>query len=150
MLNYQEDMQYDAVICLGNSFGYFGYDKMILFSKVLAQAVKPGGFLLVNTSSLAESMLPQQYVQNWMQVGDLYFLMSHQYDSLLGALKTDMQFIKGDDIEKKTAYHFTYTLSEVLRIFGLVGFHLERICGDLEGNSFKLGDRQAYILLGKY
>lgn len=146
MLNYQAGSQHDVILCLGNSFSYFAYDKMIRFVQVLSDALRKGGFLLINTGSLAESVLPNQEAQNRIEVGDLYFLMSHEYDTLLGVLKTEMQFIKGDQIERKTAYHFTYTLAEVLRMFASVGIHLERACSDLEGNSFQLGDRQAYIL----
>ena len=150
MLNYNTETQHEAVLCLGNSFSYFTYDKMLHFAKVLSDATRQGGFLLINTSSLAESILPNQETQNWMEVGNLYFLMSHEYNSLLGTVKTDMQFIQGDRIEKKTAYHFSYTLAEIVRMLASVGFHINKVYGDSEGNSFKLGDRQAYILLEKH
>jgi 2-polyprenyl-3-methyl-5-hydroxy-6-metoxy-1,4-benzoquinol methylase len=149
MLEFMQDSTFDLTLCLGNSFNYFAHEEMKKFVAVLAGSLKKGGFLLVNTGSLAESAFLNQQKQNWMEVGNILFLMNHDYDCMLGVLKTEMQFIRNGEREKKTAYHFTYTLAEIVRLLAKEGMLLKAAYGDLEGNDFILGSHQAYILLEK-
>ncbi|MCB0666781.1 MAG: methyltransferase domain-containing protein [Saprospiraceae bacterium] len=146
MMEFKPGFAYDAVICLGNSFNYFDYTGIEQFTGMLGAAVRQDGYLLINTSALAEIVLPAYDHQSWMEVNGLYFLMSNQYDADLGALVTEMQFIEGDKIEKKTAYHFLYRLSEVKRYLNAAGFSIEAVYSDHELSPFKPGARQAYIL----
>ncbi|MCB0686279.1 MAG: hypothetical protein KDC53_07135 [Saprospiraceae bacterium] len=149
MLHYATKGKYGLAICLGNSFSYFAYDDMLTLMNVFNQAIVEGGYLLINTAMLAESVFPSQESRSWMQAGTLYFLMVHEYDNLLGALKTDMQFILNDRVEKKTAYHFIYRLAELMRMFSNQGFKVEATYGDLDQKEYDFGDAQAYILLRK-
>lgn len=146
MIEFKPAISYDAVLCLGNSFNYFDYTGIQQFSVMLGAAVRQDGYLLINTSTLAEIVLPDYDHQSWMEINGLYFLMSNQYDADLGALVTEMQFIEGDKIEKKTAYHFLYRLSEVKRYLNAAGFSIEAVYSDHELSAFKPGARQAYIL----
>lgn len=147
MLKYNAEEKNDVVLCLGNSFSYFNRDKMSTFLGVLSNSVKKEGYVLVNTGSLAESVLPNRQENSWMQVGDLYFLMAHEYDSSLGALRTNMQFIEGNRIEKKTAYHFYYTLAEVNKMCESQGLKVKTVFAGLDGKIFQFGNPQAYILM---
>lgn len=149
MLEFKSSETFDIVLCLGNSFNYFSYDKMKRFITVVATALKQGGKVVVNTGSLAESVMVHGKEQNWMQLGDMLFLMAHEHDCMRGFLKTDMQFIMGGRTERKTAYHFTYTLAEIARLFQSENLEIKAVYSDFEGNLFKRGDDQAYILAEK-
>ena len=145
MLDFQVKDFFDLTLCLGNSFNYFTHEMMRRFVGVLSASLKRGGSLIVNTGSLAECIFPNQERQNWMEVGDIIFLMDHEYDCVNGFLKTEMQFIRNGRIEKRTAYHFIYTLAEIVRLLEDAGMQMKAAYGDLEGSAFELGCGQVYI-----
>jgi SAM-dependent methyltransferase len=149
MLDFTTSEPYDVVLCLGNSFSYFNAGNMQRLTSVMGKALRPGGKLVINTGSLAECILPHRQWPSWMQLGDMLFLMAHEYDCMLGALKTDMQFIVGGKTEQKTAYHFAYTLAEINRFLKDTGIEIQAVYSDFDKNSFKAGDHQAYIVAEK-
>jgi hypothetical protein len=51
--------------------------------------------------------------------------------------------------EKKTAYHFIYTLAEIVRLLTGESMQIKATYGDLDGNAFLLGSQQVYILAEK-
>ncbi len=149
MLDFTTPEPYDVLLCLGNSFSYFNANNMQRLTSVMGESLKPGGKLVINTGSLAECILSHLQEQSWMQLGDMLFLMAHEYDCILGALKTDMQFIVDGKTEKKTAFHFAYTLAEINRFLKVSGIEIEAVYSDFDKNRFKAGDHQAYIVAEK-
>ncbi|MBK8505297.1 MAG: class I SAM-dependent methyltransferase [Saprospiraceae bacterium] len=149
MLDFEPVGTFDLSLCLGNSFNYFTHAKMKQFVAVLAGSLTKGGSLIINTGSLAECVFTNPQKQNWMEVGDILFLMAHDYDCQIGVLKTEMQFMRNGVEEKKTAYHFIYTLAEIVRLLTGEGMQIKATYGDLEGNTFLLGSQQVYILAEK-
>lgn len=149
MLDFVSRQKHDVALCLGNSFNYFDRSDTRRFLSVLGDSLVNGGYLLINTGTLAETVFPNQDRQNWMEIDGLYFLMSNRYDVMSGSLITDMQFIRGDHIEKKTAYHFLYRLSEVRNMLEEAGFDLISAYRDFELSPYGLGDQQAYLLAVK-
>jgi SAM-dependent methyltransferase len=52
------DGSFDAAICMGNSFGYLDLAGTRAFVAALARALRPGGHLIIDRASAAESVLP--------------------------------------------------------------------------------------------
>lgn len=58
IMEYTIEDAHDAAICMGNSFSYFPYDRMVQFAAKICNALKPGGVFIVNSGTIAESLCP--------------------------------------------------------------------------------------------
>ncbi len=149
ILNYDTNADYDLAVCMGNSFGYFPEDKMKIFTGNIFNSLKKRGRFLINTGILAESILPNLEEKNWYEMSGIFFLIENFYQAGESVLKTDMIFIKGNNIERKTAYQFVFTLDSVIRMLSFAGFNSVKVYSGLKGEQYKAGDAQAYIVAGK-
>ena len=136
---------YDAVICMGNSFGYAPYPVMRQFLRKLAAVTKSGGWFVLNTGVLAETMLPNLKTTAEYQTGDVTMRIRNQYHPLESVLETSMTFVRGDEMEEKLAFHHVFTLAEVARLLRAVGFDLKAAYGGPDGKPYAVGE-YAYLL----
>ena len=136
---------YDAVICMGNSFGYAPYPLMRQFVRKLAAATKPGAYFVLNTGVLAETLLPHLKASAEYQTGDVTMHIRNEYRPLESALQTEMTFVQGEKTEVKTAFHHVFTLAEVTRLLHSTGFDLRAAFGGTDGKLYAVGD-YAYLL----
>ena len=83
---------FDAAVCMGNSFSYFPYVGMLAFATKVCKSLKQGGRFIVNTGSLAESILPNLQAHEQMQIGHIQFILDNEYLADDSVLKTNMRF----------------------------------------------------------
>jgi SAM-dependent methyltransferase len=147
----EEDLPggFDLVICLGNSFSYFPMDRLKIFAHKICQSLNSSGKLVINTGALAESIIPHVEENSWMEVGNIFFLMKHEYQVDSSVLKTEMKFVRGSEKETRTAYHFVYTYESVVRMLKDVGFKTVNAWSGVDKGKFLLGSQQAYLLASK-
>lgn len=136
---------YDAVICMGNSFGYAPEPVMRRFLRRLGVAAKPGGWLVLNTGVLAETLLPTLKAGAEYQTGDVTMRVRNRYHPLQSVLESELTFVRGGETEVKTAFHHVFTLAEVTRLLRAAGFGLEAAFGGPDGKPYAVGD-YAYLL----
>lgn len=137
---------YDLGICMGNSFSYFPYGKMVEFAARVRGVLKPGAKFVINSGAVAEGLLINLKDTMEMQVGDILFKVGNQYDARNSVLKTEMQFIKGDLVETRTSFHFVFTLAEIFRMLRAAGFTDFEVYSDASKAEYKLGSHQAYLV----
>lgn len=136
---------HDAVLCMGNSFGYAPEPVMRRFLRRLGAATKPGGWFVLNTGVLAETLLPHLKANAEYQTGDVTMRIRNQYLPLESALQTEMTFVQGKKTEVKTAFHHVFTLAEVKRLLRAAGFDLIAAYGGPDSKPYAVGD-YAYLL----
>lgn len=68
-------------MCVGNSFGYLPAGEMADFVAAAAAAIRPNGWLVLDTSSTAESLLPGFGEELRMTTGDIDVVATHDYDA---------------------------------------------------------------------
>lgn len=84
-----------------------------------------------------------------MVVGDIIFKMQNTYISETRLLQTDMQFVKGKEVECKTAYHFVFTLAELTAILTSAGFSSVQVYGGTDKSEYRPEKGQAYFVAAK-
>jgi len=136
---------YDAVVCMGNSFGYAPYPVMRQFVRRLAAVTKSGGWFVLNTGVLAETLLPHLKTNASYETGDITMHVRNEYRPLESTLQSELTFVQGDKTEVKTAFHYVFTLAEVTRMLRAAGFNLKTAYGGPDGKPYSLGD-YAYLL----
>jgi cyclopropane fatty-acyl-phospholipid synthase-like methyltransferase len=89
------DEEYDAALCFGNSFGYLSRTDTKQFLKRLSAGLRDGARFVIESGAVAESILPNLVRSRWMQVGEVLFLSSVDYDAPTSRLISRYVFIKG-------------------------------------------------------
>ncbi len=145
---------YDAAYCLGNSFSFFPSPDMLTFLKRIADRLIPGGRFLAHSEMLAESVLPEYQARNWQPVGDqdnepILFLVENDYVPLESRIDSRLTYVRGGDIQTRTAHHYVYTLAELRRLFIEAGLTVLDCYGTIDGEPFTLGDEAVWILAKK-
>jgi len=149
MLEYNLTGAFDFALCLGNSFSYFDYYKLLQFATKVSGALKQGGIFLVQTGAIAESILPAVQQKDWIAVDDILFLSERLYHADSSVLQSNYRIIKQGLTEYKTAYHYVFTLAEIRRLLTAAGFSEIAQYSGLDKSPYKFGDRQAYIVARK-
>lgn len=147
------DAQFDAAYCLGNSFAFFPHDDMLRFLQRIAQLLRPGGRLLIQSGMVAEVILPDFQERNWVSVGkDITVLVENEYiaaESRIDQQLTYIQMIPGQPIvsEQRMAQYYIYTIAELSRSFVQAGFTIEDLYGTADQQPFMVGDEGVWIVL---
>ncbi|QDK79384.1 class I SAM-dependent methyltransferase [Spirosoma sp. KCTC 42546] len=143
---------FDAAYCLGNSFSFFPRPDMLVFLTRIATLLKPGGRFLVHTEMVAESVLPDYQARNWQPVEDaagesILFLVENEYSPLHSRIDSHLTYVKGGEIQTRTAQHYVYTLAELGQLFSEAGFRVIDCYGTVDGDTYELGDDAVWLLV---
>lgn len=148
-LDFRPAGPFNLALCLGNSFCFFPIEKLKLLVRNVFQSLVEEGLFVINTGTLAESILPNLKDSLEYDLGEIQFKVKNSYLAEDSVLKSEMTIMKGDRKEEKTAYHFVYTYAEVTKMLLNSGFHSVEAFGGLAGEKYKFRDPQAYIFAGK-
>ena len=134
--------EFEGAICWGNSFGYFDDAGNAALLSSLERALKPGGRLVLDASSNAESRFPNFREREWMKVGDILFLEENEFDHAQGRVITHYTFVRDGKAELRTGWHRIYTYREIRRMLEEAGFAQVESYASLNKDPFKLGANQ--------
>ena len=141
MRDLPRDAPFDAAVCLGNSFGYLDLTGLREFIAALAGAVRPGGGLVVDTSTAAESVLPglEDGAPRDMVTGDITVTGSNDYDAARSRLLSRYVFTRGAEVQRVTALHHVFTSAHLGELLVEGGFTDVARFGGPDGSPFGLG-----------
>jgi ubiquinone/menaquinone biosynthesis C-methylase UbiE len=134
--------EFDGTVCWGNSFGYFDDEGNAAMLQSLARALKPGGRLVLDASSNAESRLPNVVQREWARIGEILFLEENEFDHAQGRMITQYTFIRDGKEDVRTGSHRIYTYREICRMLQDAGFAQVKSYASLNKDPFKLGANQ--------
>jgi SAM-dependent methyltransferase len=137
MRNLPWDGEFDGAFSLGNSFGYDTDAGNAAFLKAVARSLKPGGKFLLDTSYVAEVILPSLQERGWYEIGEFITLANRRYDHVAGRLEVDYTFIRGTKMERKESSARISTYRQICRLFEDAGFTELESYGSVEGAPFQ-------------
>ncbi len=141
--------EFDGAFCWGNSFGYLEYNGMMAFVAGVARALKPGGRFVIDTGSVAESLLPTLKEREWYQVEDILFAIENRYLAAESCLETHATFVRNGQTETRTWWHWVYTAGEIQRLLAQAGLVNAQLFGGLDRRPFKLGCQHLLLIAEK-
>ena len=141
--------RFDGALCFGNSFGYGGREGTRASIASIAAAMKPGARFVVETGSIAESILPSLQQRRWMTAGNILFLSSATYDVNDSRLDVEYTFIRGDSRETKSAHTSIFTSGELRDMFAASGLEIESRLASPKGEPFRLGSPRLIVVARK-
>ncbi|MFD9892442.1 methyltransferase domain-containing protein [Amycolatopsis sp. NPDC059027] len=138
------DGAYDAVVCMGNSFGYLDIEALRDFVAGMAATVRPGGGIVVDVGITAESVLPGfvDAERSAHQVGDIEVESVNTYDVERSAIISHDTFRRGAAEVTATAVHRIYTSAHLGQLLTEAGFvDVARFAGPTD-EPYRFGDSQ--------
>jgi len=138
---------FDAIICMGNSFAFFKEEDVKTLLSKLASILKPGGTLIINSWMIAEIAIKHFKEKEWHEMNGFRYLISNQY-------KTDPARIESLHIimdatgnkEEIAGIDYIFTLRELRLLLEAEGFSRPEVYSTPRKRPFQLGDGKAYIV----
>jgi SAM-dependent methyltransferase len=141
--------RFDGVLCFGNSFGYLGRAGTRASIASIAGAMKQGARFVLDTGSIAESILPSLQQRRWIEIGDILFLSAAAYDVNESRLDVEYTFVRGNSRETKTAHTSVFTTGELRDMFEACGLEVESMLASPKGEPFRLGSPRLILIARK-
>jgi cyclopropane fatty-acyl-phospholipid synthase-like methyltransferase len=144
--------KFSAAVCLGNSFGYFSFDKMKLFVEKVAASLETGGKFIINSGMIAESILPNflNYSKNnSYTVGNIKMDITNIYNVEDSYMVANLLYTKEGTTEEHFFKHYVFTLGEVKRLLKLCGLSTIATYNSPSKEEYHCGDKQVYIVAQK-
>jgi len=141
--------QFDAVLCAGNSFGYFDDAGNAAYLAAAARALKAGGRLLLESGWVAESLLPRFRETFEMNSGGIRFTVQNTYAVQTGRVENVFGASRGGRSETKTASHRIYMVNEVLAMLRRAGFASFACFDGNDGLPYRLGSSRLLLVARK-
>lgn len=118
-------VRFDGAFCVGNSFGYLDDEGNAAFLAAVRTALKPGARFALETPMIAESLLPALHRRPWFPAGDVYLLITNDYDAARGRLDTEYTFVSNGRVETRRGSHRVYTYRQLVELLETSGFVVE-------------------------
>lgn len=131
---------FDGAYCLGNSLGYFDYSGTVDFFKAVSEVLKPKAGFVLDTGVAAESILPNLDEKNWVELGDLIFLIENDYHVSESRLDSRFTFVRQGTTEVRRACHYVFTVSELTRMLDEAGLVLRALFNSPDQEPYSVGD----------
>jgi SAM-dependent methyltransferase len=148
MLKFRADAPLDALICMGNSIGYFEPSLTRRLLGRFASALNIGGRLILDTGICAESLLPIAAERHIEFPGGSY-QQEIDYDASESVLNTRAK-LTIDGVAHELLYrHFVMTSGELVRMLRAAALRVVALYGDTADVTFAPGSPRLLIVAVK-
>jgi cyclopropane fatty-acyl-phospholipid synthase-like methyltransferase len=145
MRRFALEAPFDAAICLGNSLGYFGPAGLADFLARVAASARPGGRLVLDSYTCAESLLPLAKDREIAFEGGSYRARM-QYDVMASVLKTEAILALGGKSHRLLYAHHVITSGELVRMLAAAGFATEALYADTQDSPYAPGSPRLLLV----
>ncbi len=146
-------VQMDAAYCMGNSLSFFDRENMLVFFEKIAEGLNTGGMAVLHSAMLAESVLPAFQENTWMEVGEgsekIFYLAQNEFDAVEGLIRARLTYLSENERNTYNIEQYVYTLNELKSFSENAGMEVTEVFSAIDGEPFRLGDEEAFILLKK-
>jgi SAM-dependent methyltransferase len=144
-LDFREE--FDGVISLWSSFGYYDDDTNYAILKGFFRALKNGGALIIDVEN-RDYILKNFIYETFKEKDNLFILERRKFDPITSIVKTHRYFI-GEHFRKEYfRYIRIYSATEMINLFKSIGLKNIKIFGDYTGEEFSILSKRI-IIYGK-
>jgi len=145
MLDFEVDAPSDALVCMGNSIGYFEPSLTHGLLAKFASALRSGGRLIIDTGICAESLFPVSSERTYTFPGGTYE-QQLMYDVERSIIKTCAQLTLNGERHELRYQHFVMTSGELVRSLRAVGFDVRGLYADTDDLPFSPGSPRLLLV----
>jgi len=150
ILRYDSTEKFDLAICMGNSLNFFNENDSVQLMSSVASCLNKGGHFLINTWSLAETVIKNFIDKSWQYSGEARMLTDSVYLFNPTRVESEITIISKDGIEEiKKAIDYIFSYSEMQKMLGASGFILKEVFSIPGKKKFTVGEPRAYIIAEK-
>lgn len=144
------EKQYDAVICMGNSFSFFERSIASDILQEISQHLKPGGILIINSWMIAEIAIRHFKEKDWHYAGDYKCILEYEYLFNPSRIESEQTIISKDgSVERVEGIDYIFSLDELEEMFKNAGLQTLALYSTPRKRKFQLGDSIIYIIAEK-
>lgn len=146
------DNQFDAVINMFTSLGYFDEGENALVVKKMSKALKQGGKLLIDTVNREWIMHHTGEIdQAWMLYPDdnLTFLANNSFDVFTGRMHSKQVIVENNERHIQEQDIRLYTFTELRLILEIHGLEVLNVWGSFKGEEYTVDSKNMIILAQK-
>src|SRR5262249_46605696 len=114
--------QFDGAFSFGNSFGYYDDAGNGEFLAAVGRVLRPGARFVLDTSYVAEVILPSLQQRSWHAAGDIITLSERNYDPANSRLQVEYTWIRNGEKDKRAMSARVYSCREVCQLLESAGF----------------------------
>ncbi|MFN7924391.1 MAG: class I SAM-dependent methyltransferase [Bryobacteraceae bacterium] len=137
--------KFDAVCCLGDSFGYMDEAGNGAFLRAVRQVLEPGARFALEMKMLAEVLFPRFQPRMSGKVGEMQVELLRSYDPRTGRMAVEYRIERAGEREVRHASYRIYSSSDVCRMLDAAGFGDMKLA-DAMGNHFALGSERLRLV----
>jgi SAM-dependent methyltransferase len=139
---------YDAIICMGNSFSFFNKEETSQILKKLSLSLKPGGILIINSWMIAEIALKHFKEKDWFQVEEYKYLLDYKFHFQPNRIESEQTIVSADGtVEVLKGIDYIFSLDELESMFLDAGLCTKELYSTPRKRRFVLGDGRIYIVV---
>ncbi|MDI6860881.1 MAG: class I SAM-dependent methyltransferase [Caldisericia bacterium] len=140
--------EFDAVLSMWTSFGYFSDEENLSLLKKINQSLKCGGKFLLDIENIFY-MLKNLPKERWEREGDFYILERNELNYKISRLKTERVIIKEGTIKTYTRIYRIFTLKEIEHYLNKSYFKILNIYGGYDGEEYSNQSKRLIVISEK-
>lgn len=149
-LNVRLERNYDAVICMGNSFAFFNKEDALTILRNISKHILPKGVLIINSWMIAETAFRNFKEKEWHYAGAYKCVIESKYYFHPSRIETEQTIIAPDDsVEVVQGVDYIFSLDEIESMFNEAGLKTKALYSTPRKKKFTLGDGHIYIVAEK-
>lgn len=139
---------FEAAICMGNSFAFFDEEAALQLLKHLSAVLPLGSKFIINTWTIGEIAIKYFQEKVWHNVeGGYKYLTENKYLFNPARIEAESFIISPDgSIEVIKGVDYIFTISELQSLLKKGGFELKEVFSTPRKRKFAMGDPKAYIV----
>lgn len=150
IVNAELNGEFNAAVCMGNSFAFFDKENAISILKNISNHLKQDGILIINSWMIAEIAIKNFKPRDWYHAGDFKCLVESKYQFHPSRIEFEHTAIAGDgSIEITNGIDYVFSLNELEEMFNEAGLTTAALYSTPRKRPFNLGDGQIYIVAKK-
>lgn len=127
---------FDAVYCMGNSFGYFPVSGVESFLGEVARVLRPGGRFVLESATVAESMAANFAPVTEHDFGGVHVLGHHRLDPAAQRVVTELTITDADGVRRAVIDQLVLGSARIAELVTAAGLTVEALLGDLDGRAY--------------
>lgn len=142
------DASFEHAVSLFDAFGFLDDEGNADYLRSVAQALVPGGRLLLdvrNRDWIVRNILPVTVLDK----GDDMMIDRHTFDTTTGRLVDRRTYVRGGQVRTVTFSIRLYSLTELTALLATTGFRVEKSWGGWDGAPMSMGRNRMLVLARK-
>jgi SAM-dependent methyltransferase len=150
VLHMKLEDEYDAAICMGNSFAFFDKDDTIRLLKKISAHLKTGGVFIINSWMIAEIAIRYYKEKEWYNILDYKCILAYKYHLNPSRIESEQTIIAPDgSTEVVKGIDYIYSLNELDTMLREAGLKIKDTYSTPKKRIYQLGDPRIYIVTEK-